>query len=295
MKGSSMLVRRTWVVIPITVAVCATFAARAVAALVDAQVPEPAPLPRAVPPREKAPASRVKPDGSAFVVRNMFCSTCAPSPGGPTGPTDTFVPDAQLIATSVGDEPRATVRVRASEAQGSWGLGDQIPGVGKVEHIGFVTIDLVDSSGRRATLSLVEQQQAQQQQVASAATEAPAPAAADPYGDRLRKIDDRTYEVDRSLVRELVGGSMAKAGARVSPITNKSGTLDGLKVFGVRKDGLAGRLGLQTGDVLEAVNNTKIESANTLLGLYAQLETLNTVELQGTRRGKPLTLTLRLR
>lgn len=218
----------------------------------------------------------------------MFCSTCAPSPGGPSGPTDTFAPDAQLIATSVGDEPRATVRVRATEAQGSWGLGDQIPGVGKVEHIGFVTIDVVDSSGRRATLSLLEQQQ-----VASAATEAPAPA--DPYGDRLRKIDDRTFEVDRSLVRELVGGSMAKAGARVSPITNKSGTLDGLKVFGVRKDGLAGRLGLETGDVLEAINNTKIESANTLLGLYAQLETLNTVELQGTRRGKPLTLTLRLR
>lgn len=283
-----MLVRRTWVVIPITVAVCATFAARAVAALVDAQVPEPSPLPRVVPPHEKAPASKVKPDGSAFVVRNMFCSTCAPSPGGPSGPTDTFAPDAQLIATSVGDEPRATVRVRATEAQGSWGLGDQIPGVGKVEHIGFVTIDVVDSSGRRATLSLLEQQQ-----VASAATEAPAPA--DPYGDRLRKIDDRTFEVDRSLVRELVGGSMAKAGARVSPITNKSGTLDGLKVFGVRKDGLAGRLGLETGDVLEAINNTKIESANTLLGLYAQLETLNTVELQGTRRGKPLTLTLRLR
>jgi hypothetical protein len=284
-----MLVRRTWVVIPITVAVCATFAARAVAALVDAQVPEPTSLPLASPPREKAPASRVKPDGSAFIVRNMFCSTCAPSPGGPPGPTDTFVPDAQLIATSVGDEPRATVRVRATEAQGSWGLGEQIPGVGKIEHIGFVTIDLIDTSGRRATLSLLEQH-------ASAATEAPAaPAASDPYGDRLRKIDDRTYEVDRSLVRELVGGSMTKAGARVSPVTNKAGTLDGLKVLGVRKDGLAGKLGLESGDVLEAINNTKIESANTLLGLYAQLETLNTVELQGTRRGKPLTLTLRLR
>lgn len=283
-----MLVRRTWLVAPITVVVCATFGARAVAALVDAQVPEPAPLPRNAPPREKAKAL-AKPDGTTFVARNMFCSTCAPQ--AEPGPTESFVPDAQLIATSVGDDPRATVRVRATEAQGSWGLGDEIPGVGKIERIGFVTIDVVDGIGRHATLSLLEPAQA------TTAIAAPAPAATpnDPYADRLRKIDDQTYEVDRSLVRELVGGSMAKAGARVSPMTSKAGTLDGLKVLGVRRDGLAGRLGLQSGDVLEGINNTKIESANTLLGLYAQLETLNTVELEGTRHGKPLTLTLRLR
>lgn len=287
-----MLVRRTWLVAPITVIVCASFGARAVAALVDAQVPEPAPLPRTAPPSEKAKAPvRVKPDGMSFVARNMFCSTCAPSPGVPAGPTDSFVADAQLIATSVGDDPRATVRVRATEAQGSWGLGEQIPGVGTIEHIGFVTIDVVDGAGRHATLSLLEPAQG------TTAIAAPAPAASpeDPFADRLRKIDDHTFEVDRSLVRELVGGSMTKAGARVSPVTSKSGTLDGLKVLGVRRDGLAGRLGLQTGDVLEGINNTKIESANTLLGLYAQLETLDSVELEGTRRGKPLTLTLRLR
>jgi membrane-associated protease RseP (regulator of RpoE activity) len=92
------------------------------------------------------------------------------------------------------------------------------------------------------------------------------------------------------------GESRTLDGAQVlAAITRAAGTLDGLKVVGVSKDGLAGRLGLQNGDVLEGVNNTKIESANTLLGLYAQLETLNTVELEGTRHGKPLTLTLRLR
>lgn len=290
LKREGMFVRRTWLVVPVTVAVCATFGARAVAALVDAQVPEPAPLPRAAPPREKAPVA-VKPDGSSFVARNMFCSTCGPSPGTKPGPTDTFVADAQLIATSVGDDPRATVRVRATEAQGSWGVGEQIPGIGKIDRIGFVSIDVVDGAGRHATLSLLEPAQG------TTAIDAPAPAASpnDPFADRLKKIDDHTYEVERSLVRELVGGSMTKAGARVSPIASKAGTLDGLKVLGVSRDGLASRLGLQNGDVLEGINNTKIESANTLLGLYAQLETLNTVELEGTRRGKPLTLTLRLR
>src|SRR5690606_25847965 len=105
---------------------------------------------------------------------------------------------------------------------------------------------------------------------------------------------EHTFEVDRSLVRDLVGGSVGAAGARIAPIT-KNGKLEGLRLFGVRPSSIAGALGLKNGDVLEAVNNQKIESANTLLGLYSQLDQLGTVELAGTRGGKPLTLTLRLR
>ena len=78
-------------------------------------------------------------------------------------------------------------------------------------------------------------------------------------------------------------------------MTDKDGKLDGLKLVGVKPGGLASRLGLQNTDVLQAVNNQKIESANTLLTMYAQLDTMNTVELDGTRRGKPLAITLRLR
>src|SRR5438046_1045291 len=83
----------------------------------------------------------------------------------------------------------------------------------------------------------------------SAAT--PGPTDPDPYADRLKKIDDHTFDVDRSLVRELVGGSMTKAGARILPQQGKDGTLSGLKVFGVNPTGLAGRLGLKNGDMIE--------------------------------------------
>ena len=95
-------------------------------------------------------------------------------------------------------------------------------------------------------------------------------------------------------MRDLVGGNVKTAGARVMPMTGKDGKLSGLRLFGVRTDALAGKVGLQNGDVFEAVNNIKIEDANSLLGLVAQLETISTVELAGTRKGKPLTLTLRL-
>jgi hypothetical protein len=285
--------RRTWLVALAAVIACSAFAAHTVASLVDASyldvVPRQPPLPQVV----QAPAPAGTPDGASFVARNMFCSTCAALPG--PGPTDSYRPDAILIATSVGAEPRATLRVPATEAQGSWGVGDVVPGVGRIERIGFVSIDVIDVADpkRRGTLSLFDARGLPGgRSDAGAAT--PAPAAADPYADRIKKIDDHTYEVERALVRDLVGGSVNTAGARIAPVT-KNGKLEGLRLFGVKPGSLAATLGLRNGDVLQAVNNEKIESANTLLGLYSQLDQLSNVELAGTRGGKPLTLSFRLR
>jgi S1-C subfamily serine protease len=218
----------------------------------------------------------------------MFCSTCVGT-GGEPGPTDLFKPDAILIATSVGSEPRVTLHVPATAAQGSWGVGDVVPGLGRIERIGFVSVDVADGN-RRATLSLFDRIPGGRSD-AGAAT--PAPAAADPFADRIRKIDDRTYEVDRNLVRELLGGSASVGSGRLAPVT-KDGKLVGLRLSGVRPGSIAAAIGARNGDVFEAVNNERIESANTLLGVYAQLEQLSAVELAGTRAGKPLTLTLRL-
>ena len=289
------LIRRTWPLAAATTAVCAVFAAHTVTSLLDAQIPEPSPPPVVAPQPVKAPvvAARAK-DGDAFAERNMFCSACAPVVAAKPGSTDSFVPDAVLIATSVGDQPTATLFVRANQAQGSWGVGERVPGLGTIQRISFVTTEVVDDSGRHGILSLVDPGGAVGREGAATPSPTAAADANDPYADRLKKIDDHTFEVDRSLVRELVGGSMTKAGARIMPQPGKDGTLAGLKVFGVNPTGLAGRLGLKNGDMIEGVNNTKIESANTLLTMYSQLDTLNTVEVEGTRGGKPLIVTLRL-
>lgn len=284
------LVRRTWLVVLISVLGCAAFAARAVAALVEASYLAPDPhgvtplAPRSQPPR------RTQPDGSALIARNMFCSSCVAITGGEPGPTDSFEPAAILIATSVGTVPRATLRVPATEVAGSWGLGELIPGIGRVAQIGWTQVELVDDRGRRGRLSLLAST-ATGGGDAGAATLAPA----DPFADRIKKIDDHTFEVDRSLVRELVTGSVKPGSARISPVTGKDGELKGLRMFGVRDGSLAAALGLKNADVLSDVNGTHIQSANTLLDLYGKLDTLSTVELDGTRAGKPLALTLRLR
>ncbi|MBA3460590.1 MAG: hypothetical protein H0T46_11545, partial [Deltaproteobacteria bacterium] len=155
----SGLLRRTWFVALVTVIVCSAFAAHAVAALVEADYLAPAPhgappLPEVV--RPQAP-TRTAPDGSGLVERNMFCSTCTPPPPGP-GPTKSASysgKPAVLIATGTGSDAWATVRVLETEVQGSFSIGDTIPGVGKVDRIGGVTIDVLDASGNRGTLSLL--------------------------------------------------------------------------------------------------------------------------------------------
>jgi hypothetical protein len=288
------LVRRTWLVALVTLVVCASFAAHAVASLVEARYLDTrahGPAPFIIRPVQvAAPAST--PDGTELVARNMFCSTCEVSPGPTSGSPLAFSPDATLIATSVGTDPYATLRVTASDAQGSYGLGDAVPGVGTITRIGFVSIDIENAHGDTGTLSLLAPLTPGGRSDGGAAT--PAPAAADPFDGRIKKIDDTTFEVERGLVRDLVSGSLKTGGARILPVT-KDGKLDGLRLVGVRPDSPAGRLGLVNRDLLQTINGTKIESANTLLDLYAGLETLSTVELGGTRGGKPLTLVLRLR
>jgi hypothetical protein len=285
-------VLRTWVIVLVTVIACAGFAARSVASIVEANYLAPNPIGVAphAPVKAASPARRA-PDDANLVTRNMFCSTCAPSGPGGGGGGDAFSgKEAVLIATSIGGEPRATVRVPETEVQGSWGLGDVIPGVGTIDHIGPASIDVVDPAGHHAKLSLLDAAvAANRREDRSAATPDPSP-----FAERIKKVDDHTYEVDRELVRELVSGVTKAGGVRMLPIV-KDGNVQGVRVFGVTSSSVAGAIGLKSGDQIVAIDNDPIKNAQQLLDLLAKLDKIDNVELQGTRAGKPLAISLRLR
>ena len=147
---------------------------------------------------------------------------------------------------------------------------------------------MVDDHGARATLALLG---------STAAGAADAPAATDarePAADRITKLGEGRYEVDRALVRELVTGAARPGGMRMVPIT-KDGEVAGVRVLGVKPGSVAAAIGLKTGDVLAAIDGAPIKTAQQLLDLYAKLDQLSGVELQGTRAGKPLAIALQLR
>ena len=279
------LLRRTWLVALATVVVCAVYAARAVASFAEAKYLSPAG--HGTPPSARAldrPVHPPRPDGAELVERDMFCSTCTPA-GGPGSP-ELFSPAAILIATTIGAEPRATLVVPASGVQGSFGVGDMLAGVGRIAAIGWVSVDIVDASGRHGRLSLL---------AAGAATPAAMPPAdASPWADRLRATGEHDFDVERSLVRELVAGTVKPGGVRVLPVTD-GGKLSGVRFGYVPAGSLPAALGLRAGDVLSEVNGTAIDSANAMFRLYEQIDQLTTVELDGSRGGKPLRLTFHLR
>lgn len=287
------LVTRTWVITLVTVILCAGFLAKAASSIIEAEAladPAASPAP-VVAPRAPQLAARPKIDGTK-VDRNIFCSTCEPTVI-VDGPSRYSGEPAVLIATMLGPDPRATVRVLASEAQGSWGVGERIPGVGMVDRIGATSIDVVDVAGHRGTISLLDSQAGPPKKKDDAATSSPA-APADPFADKVRKIADNDYEVDRQLVRDLVTGTSKPGGVRAIP-QMKGNEVQGIRMIGVRPGSVAAALGLKSNDVIAAIDGDQIKNVQQLLDLYAKLDNISAVELSGTRGGKPLALTLRLR
>jgi hypothetical protein len=280
---------------PVVVMACAAFAASAVSSVISASYLAPATTgPRFPALQTPAPTSpaRAKRDGRDLVTRDIFCSSCAPPEAVAVGPDDTYAPQGVLIATTIGAELRCTVRALSSAAQGDYGVGDRIPSVGTVTRIGWRSIELADPDGRHGHLDLLDNIAAARSDD-GAATPAAA-AAAPPWADKIKKIDDHTFEVDRSLVRDLVSGAAKPGAARVTPRID-NGKMTGVRLYAVKEDSLAGALGLKNADVLSGINNVPITSAQTLLDVYAKIDTLNVVEIAGERGGQQTTWTLRLR
>jgi len=294
--------RRSWIWTAMCVVVCAALASRMVASIIEGATltdQEIAPvIPVVAQPAPPPPAPR--PSGDGLVARDMFCSTCTPAPppttDGPMIAGDdvplTTLP-LVLVATTLGREPFATVRDDHIGSQGAYGERDPLPGAGPVTHIGATYVDFENPIAKR-----VERVSLRGAAVAVVATPAPATpetAAASPYADRVRKVDDTHYEVERGLVRDLVGSAgKPQPGMRVMPYT-KDGKLAGVRIVAAKPDSVAGLLGLKPGDTLGAINGMAIDSIDRMLEVYSKLEDLNRVTIDGTRGGKPMELEYALR
>lgn len=286
--------RATQIAGAITVISCAMFAARGASSMVASRVlPSTEGTHRVAAAPAPAPA-KPRHDGEV-TARNMFCASCGPDPAsGMISRADFILPPAILIETSLGDDPRATVHVLGSEVQGSWGVNEAIPGLGRVHRIAPQWIEIATSGGQLGRLHLLD-------------TASPGPGSArpvdpatadsppdNPFGDRLVRLDPSTFAVDRALIREMFAGASPSVTGRLSPVV-RDGKPVGFKVFGIRPRSIPFLLGLQNGDQLEAINGMSLTSADAMLGLYAQLNQLNVVEVSITRRGQPITRSLRLR
>ncbi len=113
--------------------------------------------------------------------------------------------------------------------------------------------------------------------------------------DKIRKVSDTEFEVDRSVVDKVLENQAAlMRSARIVP-EQKDGKVVGIRMFGIRKDTLLGTLGFQNGDRLETINGFDMTSPEKALEAYARLRTAGNLKVQITRRGKPTTVDFRIK
>src|SRR5882672_9517211 len=299
-----LIKRHFWVLGAVTVVTCAVFAAKATSHIVEAKyLPDPEHAPKITPvvAQTQAPvaAARSK-DGGQFSGRNMFCSDCTPAVS--TQSTDpsqialTALPVA-LLATNIGPRPQdsyATIINSENQRQGAYSVGDQVPGAtGKIKGIHFKYIDF-EHNGRTERLVLLgATPPVTPVAVAETPPTLPAGDGDDMQGavdSGIKKIDDNNYEIDKSLVEKVLLNPMAIAkGARVVP-SMKNGKPDGFKLYAIRPSSAFAKLGLANGDTLQSINGFELTSADKALEVYTKLREATSLEVEVTRRGKPVTL-----
>ncbi len=297
--------RHWWVVTAATVTASAAFAASAVSHVLEASAFEERPVSLAPAPvrdaRAVAPAAPDK-DGAELVRRNMFCSSCEPDthePGRPAPePGESGIPlttlPLELLATNLASRTAwsfATVRNTASSHQGSYWVGDSLPGAGPIRLIGGRSVVFENpASGRLERVALLREGGEGAKRVAqNGALSRPD----SPFAEQIRKIDETTFEVDRRLVTDLLARSDSIKGARVRPVQNADESL-GLRFYAVARASLPAALGLRSGDVVSAVNGMEFTSPDRLLEIYSKVRELDRLSVTVQRAGKPVTLAYRV-
>jgi general secretion pathway protein C len=305
-----LIKRYFWVLGGVVVVVCAVFAAKATGHIVEAKFlgdADHGPKIAALTPRAETQVAQVRTkDGAQLASRNMFCSDCTPAVDATkamdpsSGVAITSLPLA-LLATNIGvkaDDSYATIINSENQKQGAYAVGEVVPGAnnsGKIKSIHFKYIDF-ENNGHTERLVLLG---TTAPATPTPTPEVPAVAAADGEGrddmqsaidGGIKKIDDSNYEIDKALVDKVLLNPMAVAkGARVVP-SMKNGKPDGFKLYAIRPSSAFAKLGLTNGDTLQAINGFELTSADKALEVYTKLREATSLEVEVTRRGKPVTL-----
>lgn len=296
-----------WVVPVIVVITCSVFTAKAVNHYVEGEFlgdAEAAPaVPTARAPR-KAPERRSK-SGETLAKRNMFCSECEPpEPEEQVGevvdsdhPPLTSLP-LRLVATNVSTLEKysfATIQNTSSDRQGAYSIEQVIPDAGAVVRISSKFVDFENEKTRRVERLALLDTSAPKARPTPAPTRKPTTRSGgndlmSMIDDGVNKVDDSNYEIDRKVVDKVLENPAAVArGARIVP-SIKNGKANGFKLYAIRPSSVYAKIGLMNGDTIHSINGFELTSPDKALEVYMKLREANSLSVNATRRGKPVTL-----
>ena len=103
----------------------------------------------------------------------------------------------------------------------------------------------------------------------------------------ITKVSDTEYRIQRGLVNRILENQAdLMRTARVVP-HEEGGRVVGVKMYGIRRNSLLGRLGMQNGDVLRTINGFDMTSPDKALEAYARLRESDHLTLSVVHRGQP--------
>jgi len=112
--------------------------------------------------------------------------------------------------------------------------------------------------------------------------------------DGIEKLSDTKFVIQRSLVDKVLAnqGSLMKA-ARVIP-HEEDGRVVGVRLYGVRRTSLLGRLGVRNGDMLRTINGFDMTSTDSALQAYTTLRSADKLTLAVKRQNNDMTIEYRI-
>jgi general secretion pathway protein C len=106
----------------------------------------------------------------------------------------------------------------------------------------------------------------------------------------IEKLSDTRFNIQRGLVDKVLAnqGSLMRT-ARVIP-HEENGRVVGVKLYGIRRDSLLGRLGIRNGDMLRTINGFDMTSPDSALEAYSRLRSADKLTLAVKRQNNEMTI-----
>jgi len=106
----------------------------------------------------------------------------------------------------------------------------------------------------------------------------------------IEKVSDTRFNIQRSLVDKVLAnqGSLMKT-ARVIP-HEEDGRVVGVKLYGIRRTSLLGRLGVRNGDMLRTINGFDMTSPDSALEAYSSLRSADKLTLAMKRQNNEMVI-----
>lgn len=196
---------------------------------------------------------------------------------------------AILIGTLAGgiDNPLAIIQDTRNRSVDIYGVGDRLLNMAEVKRIERMRV-LVERNGKIEEIVLSEDNEAPKGKKGKRNKKAVKASKKKTPSLDVVENGENEFVIDKEQFSDLLTdlGPLLSS-ARVVP-NFEGGVIDGYKIFAIRSNSLYEKIGLQNGDIIDAINGNKIETPDKALMLFQQLKSEEHFDLSIRRDGSAL-------